>query len=704
MRLILVESPVKSRTISKFLGPEYRVLASYGHIRDLPKGELGIEIENNFKPKYVIPPRARQTIKSLKEAAKKAGLTILATDEDREGEAIAWHLAQVLELNGKNPCQRIVFHEITKSAIKEALKNPRKIDINLVDAQQARRILDRIVGYKLSPFLWKKVARRLSAGRVQSVAVRFVVEREREIEKFAPQEYWTLEALLKRQETRNKKQEKEFTALLIKRGEEIIPKLGIKTKKEAEKIVKDLEGTEYKVINAEKKEVKRNPLPPFATSTLQQEAWQRFRFPAKFTMQLAQQLYETGHITYHRTDSLNLSNLSLFAAKKFIIGNYGKEYWAGFLRKYKARGKAQEAHEAIRPTYPERTPESLKLGEEDKSSSLSFAAARIYDLIWRRFTACQMSQAIFDTTTVDILATSDKKQETSYVFRASGQMLKFDGFLRVYPIKYGETELPSLEKNEILELIKLAPFQHFTQPPPRYTEATLIKTLEENGIGRPSTYAPILSTIQERNYIEKDEQKRFRPTEIGTVVNDLLVNHFQKIIDIKFTAEMEEDLDKIAAGEKKWVPVIREFYMPFEKNLQKKYEEVSKKDFTEKPTEKVCPKCGAPLLIRLGKYGKFYACSKFPKCKYTESLKENTLGIKCPRCKEGEVVEKRTKKKKIFYGCSNWPKCDFALWDRPTGELCPKCKSLLIETKRKQIKCSNKECDYVLKNKQNLLK
>ena len=693
MPLVIVESPTKSKTISHYLGPNYRVLSSYGHIRDLPEDEFGIDVENDFEPKYIIIPKARKTIQLLKEETQKAELVILATDEDREGEAIAYHLTYLLNLNGQKPYQRIVFHEITKSAIEEALKNPRKIDINLVDAQQARRILDRIVGYKLSPFLWKKVARGLSAGRVQSVAVRLVVEMEREIENFIPQEYWTITANLKKLAEVGPLPT-EFEAILVKKDGEVIPKLGIKTKEEADEILKDLEGAEYRVQNIEKKEIKRNPLPPFTTSTLQQTAWQRFKFPAKLTMQVAQQLYETGKITYHRTDSLNLSDLSLFAAKKFITENYGKNYWAGFLRRYKAKGRVQEAHEAIRPTYPENTPEKL-------SQKLEKNQLKLYDLIWRRFIACQMAQAIFDSTTVDVLATNYKLQTTNYIFRATGQILKFDGFLKVYPIKFEETELPPLEINEILELIKLIPSQHFTQPPPRYTEATLIKALEENGIGRPSTYAPILSTIQERNYIEKDENKKFRPTEIGVVVNDLLVNHFPEIVDIKFTAEMEDDLDKIAQGEKKWVPVLKEFYLPFGKKLKQKYEEVSKKDITEKPTEKTCPKCGAPLLIRIGKYGKFYACSKFPKCKYTESLKENTLGIKCPKCKKGEIVEKRTHLRqgyggqaKKFYGCSNWPKCDFALWDKPTGKICPKCKSLLIQTKRGQIKCSNKECSF----------
>ena len=676
MQLIIVESPTKSKTIGRFLGPEYKVLSSYGHIRDLPKGELGIDIENDFQPKYVIPTKARKNVNILKKEIEKAEMIILATDEDREGEAIAWHLTQILDLNSKKHYQRIAFHEITKSAITEALKNPRKINLNLVDAQQARRVLDRIVGYKLSPFLWKKIARGLSAGRVQSIAVRLVVEREREIQKFIPQEYWTIiVSLLKVKSSK-------FEALLIKKDDKIISKLGIKTKKEIDEIIKNLEETEYKVIDIEKKEMKRNPLPPFTTSTLQQESWKKFHFPSKFTMRIAQQLYEKGFITYHRTDSLNLSDLALESAKKFITQNYGKNYYQ--FRKYKTKAKgAQEAHEAIRPSYPNKVPESLKL---DASQS------KLYDLIWRRFTASQMAQAVFDLTKIDIAA-------KNYVFRATGQILKFDGFLKIYPIKFEEAELPFLKKDEVLKLLELLPSQHFTKPAARYTEATLIKTLEEAGIGRPSTYAPTISTIQERNYIEKNIEKRFQPTEIGLVVNDLLVSHFPKIVDINFTAEMEKNLDRISEGEKKWIPLIKEFYEPFEKNLERKYQEISKKEFTEKPTEKICPKCGAPLLIRLGKFGKFYACSGFPKCRYTESLEENKLKIKCPKCKEGDIVEKRTKKGKIFYGCNRFPKCDFALWDKPTGEKCPKCNSLLVETKRGQVKCSGKECNYLIKRK-----
>ncbi|KPJ55383.1 DNA topoisomerase I [Parcubacteria bacterium DG_72] len=680
MNLVIVESPTKGRTIEKFLGKGCKVLSCFGHVRDLPESSFGVNVEKNFEPKYIIPEKSKKVIADLKKASKKAKEVVLATDEDREGESIAWHLSEVLKL--KSP-KRIVFHEITKTAIEQALKNPRKIDKKLVDSQQARRVLDRIVGYKLSPFLWKKIARGLSAGRVQSVAVRLVVEREREIEKFKPQEYWTIEALLqKEQKTRNKKQE--FTAQLFKKDNKPIQRLDIRSKKEADKILQDLEEAEYIVENIEKKEIKKNPLPPFTTSTLQQEAWKRFRLPAKITMRIAQDLYEKGYITYHRTDSVNLSQMSLAAAKTFIEKELGKKYWAGFFRKYKSKGKTQEAHEAIRPAYAERKPEDINIEKTHQ---------KLYDLIWTRFIASQMKQAFFDSTVIDIKA-------NKYTFRTTGQIMKFDGFLKIYPLKYEETELPEMEKDEILKLKELLPSQHFTQPPGRYTEASLIKELEKNDIGRPSTYAPIISTIQSRNYIEKNEEKRFKPTEIGTVVNDILVEHFPKIVDINFTAKLETELDEIADGKDNYVKTCKDFYTPFEKNLKQKYEEVNKKDITEKETEKKCKKCGSDLIIRIGKYGRFYACSAFPKCRHTESLEENSLNIKCPKCKQGNIVEKRTKKRKIFYGCDRFPKCDFALWDKPLQgpqgkpEQCPKCDSLLVE-KGKQIKCSNKDCDFV---------
>lgn len=658
MKLIVVESPTKAKTISAFLGKDYLVESSFGHVRDLPKSKLGIDTEKDFAPQYVVPTKARKLVNELKKDAAKSQATILATDEDREGEAIAWHLAQVLGL--ENP-QRIVFHEITKSAVEEALKNPRTVDTNRVNAQQARRILDRLVGYKLSPFLWQKVARNLSAGRVQSVAVRLIADREKEIQAFKAEEYWTVEAWLQhRGET--------FLALLVKKDGEAIGKLNIQTKAEVDAILEDLKGTEYEVSTIERKESKRNPFPPFTTSTLQQTASQRLHFSAKLTMSIAQQLYEMGFITYHRTDSLNLSEFSLAQAKEYIEKQYGKEYGPGFSRTFKTKSKlAQEAHEAIRPT-----------NLQPPTNNLTSAQAKLYNLIWRRFLASQMSEARFDSTAVAVVA---KK----YTFRATGQVLCFDGFLKVYPIQFTETKLPPLEQSEILNLKSLNPLQHFTEPPPRYTEATLVKALEEHGVGRPSTYAPIISTIQDRRYVEKDEKKRFVPTQLGSAVNNLLVEHFPEIVDIKFTAQMEENLDDIAQNKKEWVPMLREFYEPFEANLEKKYKEVEKRKVLEEKTDRNCPLCSSPVVIRTGRFGKFYACSTFPTCKYTESLqiKNTPIGMACPKCNKaaplggaslapsgrGEVVMKRTRKGKMFYGCNRYPACDFATWHKPKNEV-----------------------------------
>jgi len=684
MKALIVESPTKSKTLKKFLGKNYKVASTMGHIRDLPKTKLGVDVENNFKPKYITIPRVRKNIKKLKDAVKKADEIILATDEDREGEAIAWHLIRLLNLD-KNNYKRIAFHEITKTAVKKALKNHRKIDQNLVNAQQARRILDRLVGYKLSPFLWKKVARGLSAGRVQSVALRLIVEREREIKSFKPKEYWKITADLKSEQ---EKDSQSFSARLIKRNNQKIKKFSIKTKQQAQKIVKELKEAEYKVEKVQKKERNKRPLPPFSTSTLQQTAWNRFRFPAKFTMSLAQNLYEKGYITYHRTDSLNLSQSSLNQAKNYINKNYGNKYWAGKFKKYKAKGKAQQAHEAIRPTRAPKNPSSLK-------SKFKDAQFKLYDLIWKRFIASQMAPAKLDQTKIDIKAQNS-------IFRASGQILKFDGFLKVYPVKTKQEELPPVEKGEILDLKKISPSQHFTQPPPRFTEASLIKALKKNGIGRPSTYAPILSNIQSKNYIRKNSDKRFFPTEIGITVNDVLVEHFPKVVDIKFTAKMEDELDEIAAGQKNYPEICQEFYTPFQRNLAQKYKQVSKKDIAEEETDKKCPKCKKPLIKKLGRYGKFFACSGFPDCKYTAPLPKKKIGINCPKCKKGEIVEKRTKRGKIFYGCNRYPKCDFALWNKPVSKekdktqikKCPKCNSALIESNSGKIKCSNKKCSY----------
>jgi len=673
MKLIIVESPVKSKTLSKFLDKEYKILSSYGHIRDLPVRELGIDVEHDFKPKYVIPAKAKKTVKELKESAKKADLIILATDKDREGEAIAWHIIHALKVN--KDYQRIVFHEITKRAVVKALKNPGKIDMNLVNAQQARRILDRLVGYKLSPFLWKKVVKGLSAGRVQSVAVRLIIDKEREIKAFKPEEYWSVEAKLR--QIRNQKSQIEFIAKIIKKDGKTIPKLGIKTKKEADQIIKELQGAEYKVVNIESKETKKHPSPPFKTSTLQQIAASKFRFSAKQTMRLAQQLYESGRITYHRTDSLNLSAEALKNAREFIKNEFGEKYLLDKPKAYKTKSKgAQEAHEAIRPTRASRHPDQVKKYLDKKQYKL-------YDLIWKRFIASQMTPAILNATAIDISA-------KNYLFRLNGSTIKFDGFLKIYPIKLKEVVLPLLTKEEILELIKLISEQHFTKPPARYTEASLIKTLEEYGIGRPSTYALIISAIQERGYTEKDEQKRFIPTEIGFIVIDLLKEHFPKIVDVKFTAYLEEDLDKIARGKQNWLKILEEFYQPFQENLDKKYEKVKKKKL-EEPTDKICPLCGKNMVIKLGRFGKFYACPGFPECKHTEPI-INSTNVKCPQCQKGDIIERKTKRGKTFYSCSQYPKCKFALWDKPVNEKCSKCGSLLVETKNNKTKCSNKEC------------
>ena len=675
MNLVIVESPTKAKTISKFLGKDFKIVASFGHVRDLPEHKFGVDIKNDFEPTYVVIPKAKERIKEIEKEAKKAKIVILSTDPDREGEAIAYHLAYLLKLGKKKPYWRITFHEITENAIKEALENPRKIDMNLVFAQQARRILDRIVGYKLSPLLWRKVAKGLSAGRVQSVALRLIVEREKEIQNFKPKEYWTIEAILKTQSSKLKAQN-EFKALLVKKDGKKLDQFAIKNEKEAKKIVDDLKGINFEVSKVERKESKRNPPEPFTTSTMQQTSWQKFSWPAEKTMQVAQQLYEMGYITYMRTDSLNLSELALKMAEEFVLKNFGKNYYEK--RVYKTKSKvAQEAHEAIRPTNVEKTPEIL-------SEKLTPQQLKLYELIWRRFLACQMSQAIFDKTEVEILA-------KNYGFLAKGQILKFDGFLKVYPMKFEEEELPELKKGEILEVLKILPSQHFTQPPPRYTEASLIKELEKYGIGRPSTYAPILATIQQRNYVKKDEKKRFYPTAVGILVSDLLIKHFPEIVNINFTAKMEDDLDKIANGEKNWVQTLKEFYEPFNALLNKKNKEINAVKVLEK-TDKKCPKCGSQLVVRVSKYGRFLACSNYPKCKYTFDL-ENSTQISCPKCKSGELIKRKSKKGKVFWGCSSWPKCDFALWAEPTGEFCPKCSSLLVK-ENKKIKCSNKNCDF----------
>lgn len=676
--LVIVESPTKARTISRFLQGDFVVESSYGHIRDLPSSKLGVDVEHDFAPSYVIPLKARANVKKLKQIAAKAGTVILATDEDREGEAIAWHLSQALGLgndktqttHSKQKVERIVFHEITEHAIKEALMHPRTVDMHLVDAQQARRVLDRLVGYKLSPFLWKKIYRGLSAGRVQSVAVRLIVEREREITAFVPKEYWTIEAHLAKEN-----QEETFTATLSKIDGKAVEKFDIGTKEAAEEITRNLERASWEVGDVERRAVTKNPLPPFMTSTLQQDAFRRLGFSARQTMRVAQQLYEgvplgsegpVGLITYMRTDSLNIAQQALGEAALYIKKAFGDQYALAAPRRFKTKSKgAQEAHEAIRPTDPSRTPEGVK-------PYLDARQFRLYQLIWQRFLATQMPSAIFDATGIDIIASPKPStlNPKPYLFRATGQIQRFDGFLKVYPVKFAENALPDVAPKEAVRLMRLAPEQHFTEPPPRFTEATLVKALEADGIGRPSTYAPIISTIQDRKYVERHDRRSLKPTDIGFLVNDLLVEHFPQVVDVQFTARMEEEFDAVAEGKMAWQPVIKEFYEPFAKNLEQKYEEV-KKHHADEATDEVCEKCGKAMVIKLGRFGKFLACTGFPECRNTKPLAgqekqaPQTIGMQCPKCPEGEIVIRRTRRGKIFYGCLRYPKCDYASWDDP---------------------------------------
>lgn len=659
MNLVIVESPTKAKTISKFLGSKYKVESSYGHIRDLPKSKLGVDIENNFEPQYVIPTKNRKQVNYLKREAEKADKIILATDEDREGEAIAFHLVEALKLNDPKKIERIVFHEITKPAIEEALKNPRTVNNDMVNAQQARRVLDRLVGYKLSPFLWEKVMKRLSAGRVQSVALRLIVEREEEIKKFKADEYWTISAILKKL-----KSKLNLEAEVLKINGETISKLRIKNKEEADKITENLKECDFSVEKINKKEVRKNPFPPFTTSTLQQEASKKLRYSAKQTMRLAQNLYENGLITYMRTDSLNLSKESVSQAANWINKNIGKEYALSEPRFFKTKSRlAQEAHEAIRPSNPELSPENLKTENSQEK--------KLYELIWRRFIASQMPQAVFNSTRVEILAKKSGK-ENFYNLNSNGNTLIFDGFLKIWLTKFEEKELPDLKESEKLDLVEVKPEQHFTEPPPRYNETSLIKILEEYGIGRPSTYAPTISVIQTRNYVIKNDDRRFKPTEIGEAVNGILVKHFPQIVDLEFTAQMEENLDKIAEGKEKWQKIIKEFYYPFDENLTKKYGEVEKQEIKIEETNEICEKCGKPMVVKYGRFGKFLACSGFPECKNAKTINNTTdekgEKIKCPKCSIGEVIRKKTKRGRFFYGCSKWPDCDFASWKKPGAE------------------------------------
>lgn len=749
MKLIIVESPTKAKTISKFIGQEYKVLSSFGHVRDLPKNKMGIDTEKNFEIEYIIPNKAEKKVAELKKLAQKAESVILASDEDREGESIAWHLTQALDLGGPKNVARIVFHEITKKAIEKALENPRKINMHLVDAQQARRVLDRLVGYELSPFLWKKIRRGLSAGRVQSVALRFISEREREIGKFKEESFFDISVAVRPLSAKTGKSGQttaQFPANLIEKdGEKIeqvvtlklfagdykTKKTTINTKESASAVVADLESARFEVADVEEKETKRNPSPPFTTSTLQQAAINSLGFSSKQTMTLAQKLYEEGLITYMRTDSVNLSMESMLAARKTIEKEFGKDYALENPRFFKTKSKgAQEAHEAIRPAYPEKTPATLK-------SALDPGQHKLYKLIWNRMIASQMQPATLNSVKINIKAAG----KSQYLLRANGSTVKFPGYLKVYGDRMPVTEniLPHLSAGDALEQVEIIPEQKSTTPPPRYNEASLVKILEEYGIGRPSTYAPTISTIIERKYVEKSEDRKLQPLEIGLVVNDLLVAHFPEIVEIKFTAHMEEELDEVAAGKIEWVPVIREFYAPFKKHLENKTKEVKKEDFMEKlnrecpdcggdlivkhgrfgkfiacanypnckHTEKtaeekkvddensgeVCDKCGAPMVVKRGRFGSFLGCSKYPDCKGIKRI-ENKTGVKCPACGKGEIVERKSKRGKSFYGCNNYPACKTAFWSKPTGETCPTCSSLLVFAAKGKVKCSKKECTY----------
>lgn len=686
--LVIVESPAKARTLSKLLGANYSLKASMGHVRDLPRSGLGVDIEKGFAPKYVVLRAKSKIVNELKKAAKDASAVYLATDPDREGEAISWHLQKVTKTNRK-PYRRVVFHEITKEAIKHAFDHPRSIDMQLVNAQQARRILDRLVGYKLSPLLWRKVRRGLSAGRVQSVALRIIVDREREIGQFVPVEYWTIEA-----ELAKTAQTPTFRAMLI--GLADGTKIDIHNEQKATELSDKLKQASYKVSKVSVKKATRQPAPPFITSTLQQEAWRKLHFPAKLTMSVAQELYEglpigdegnVGLITYMRTDSTRVTRSAITETRAFITEKYGSQYVPSHARSFARTVKgAQEAHEAIRPTKIWREPSLLK-------PHLTNAQFKLYQLIWKRMVASQMSAATFDNTTVDIQA-QRPRSKVNYLLRASSSVNTFPGFMILYTESKDEAEekpsptLPPLDKGDKLELVELFPEQHFTKPPPRFTEATLIKMLEQWGIGRPSTYAPILSTIQEREYVTKTEG-RFQPTELGFVVNDLLNKHFPDIVDIEFTAHMEEELDKVANENKDWVMVVQDFYIPFEQSLQSAAELMEKVKL-EELTDEICPECGKPLVIKTGRYGKFLACSGYPGCKYTKSFQVK-VGVKCPQC-GGELVERKTKKKRIFYGCSNYPDCKFILNARPLPQPCPQCGRLLTVYRRNLTKCT--KCEY----------
>lgn len=687
--LVIVESPAKAKTIKKYLGKNYKVEASVGHIRDLPKSQLGIDIENNFEPKYITIRGKGDLLAKLKKEAKSAKKVFLATDPDREGEAISWHLAQVLDIDKKHT-YRIAFNEITKSAVQTAVKNPREIDANLVDAQQARRVLDRIVGYKISPLLWKKVKKGLSAGRVQSVVTRMIVDREREIESFIPDEYWTIDAKVNKNGDRKK-----FTLHFY--GDEK-GKIELKNEEQVRKCLSELEGKDFVVNDVKESEKTRRPAPPFITSTLQQEGLRKLGFTSDRTMRAAQQLYEgvdikglgtVGLITYMRTDSLRISKQAQDSALDYIKDNFGTEFAPKTPNIYKTKKSAQDAHEAIRPSDVNIIPERIK---NDVTPDLY----KVYKLIWERFVASQMANAVFDTAVVDVKA-------GKYIFRANGATVKFLGFMKVYVESKDskdddEKALPKLEKGEELALSKIEEKQHFTEPPARYTEATLTKEMEEKGIGRPSTYAPTIVTVIKRNYVTR-KGRSLHPTELGTIVTDLMSEYFSDIVDVEFTAKMESELDGVEEGTIKWTAVLDEFYPPFKDVLEKAEDEIGKIEIKDEVSDVPCDKCGRMMVYKLGRYGKFLACPGFPECRNAKPIIKET-GVNCPKC-GGKILVKKSKKGKEYYGCEFNPKCDFMSWDTPLKEKCPNCGEILFEKKGrgKKIYCKNDKCGYERKEK-----
>ncbi|WDV47684.1 type I DNA topoisomerase [Clostridiaceae bacterium M8S5] len=666
--LVIVESPAKAKTIGKFLGSKYKIKASVGHVRDLPKSKLGIDIEDEFRPRYITIRGKGEILSDLKREVKKADKVLLATDPDREGEAISWHLANALKIDETDSI-RIEFNEITKTAIKKAVKNPRKINNNLVDAQQARRILDRLVGYKISPLLWKKIRKGLSAGRVQSVATKLICDREKEIGKFKPEEYWTISAILK-------KGKSEFDAFFIGTLEEgKVKKLELKNEADAKKVLDGVNKEDFLVLDIKKSTKKRNPYKPYTTSSLQQDAFNRLNFATKKTMRIAQQLYEgidlkkkegtVGLISYIRTDSTRISDEAAEKVKEYILSELGEEYYAKVKKvEKKAKKDIQDAHECIRPTYVDKTPASIK-------EHLSRDQYRLYSLIWQRFVASQMSPSELETTTI-------KTKSNEYVFKSNYSKLLFDGFTKIYKINSDDKKVKAInvEKDEKLKAKEVTSKQHFTQPPPRFSEATLVKTMEELGIGRPATYAPIISTILGRNYIVL-ENKYLAPTELGFIVTDLLEDYFKNIVNEEFTAKMEQDLDKVEAGQLSWIDVVANFYDNFKNDLEVAEKEIEAIEIKDEETDVICDKCGRNMVIKHGRYGKFLACPGYPECKNTKPLVKD-IGVKCPKC-DGDIVQRRSKRGRTFYGCSNYPECDFVTWNIPVKEKCPSCSGILVK-------------------------